>query len=134
MPEFQTSLDNSIDIKIFNKVASMFSERFRFKGNSWFNHCLERFRTVEQVSKNKFKVKGFPEFGDSKKQYTVTFTGVNIYGEEEFLCPCYFTSDKSWGIHRKQKLCTHVGAVILYMMYQRELKRQKENKTTEVNL
>ena len=124
---FQSKLQNTstLNEKILQEAVKVFAQRFGFKNENWIKLSIDRVYSVQQLSKYKYLVPGISG-KDRKSRYTVTFTGTNIHGDDEFLCPCQFTSNKSWGLHRKKVLCTHAGSVILFMMYQRKLKEYEK--------
>ena len=57
-------------------------------------------------------VEGVRGLGDWKAVYTVEYVG----GEEGYRCSCY---SSTFGYARRSRVCTHVGAV---MLYRRQLK------------
>jgi len=57
-------------------------------------------------------VDGVRELGDWRATYTVEYVG----GEAGYRCSCYSTT---FGYVRRSRVCTHVGAV---MLYRRQLK------------
>jgi len=120
----QTALDtvNLIDIKNFNKAKIMFAKRFELMPDSWYIKCIERFcMGIEHKSKYKYVVKGDPKT-DRCKQYTVVYKGIlNIWGEEDLFCPCNLRKQAK-GYRQTDTLCTHMGSVILKMIYDKLIK------------
>ena len=74
---------------------------------SWIRRVVYRVlrKTVRIVRKDVWSVRGLPELGDYYPYYIV------YYSRGKYFCDCYA---RAWGYKRRKRICTHVGAVILW--------------------
>ncbi|MEM1549567.1 MAG: hypothetical protein QXO74_03700 [Candidatus Methanomethylicia archaeon] len=98
-------------------VLKSFKLKFKFKGKSWINRCIERLSDIiETDHPNVWFVKGRIEFGDYNPFYKVVF----FSDFKCYFCTCY-SMDKRYYLVRMRDICTHIGSVILWRMLRGEL-------------
>ncbi|RLF23176.1 MAG: hypothetical protein DRN15_06900 [Thermoprotei archaeon] len=92
---------------------------FPSKSSSWYRRCLKRLRSVKLVKVDPLYeywiVEGDPSLGDRDRVYFVRYDVRN----KRYICTCY-TPTKRFSWSRAKKVCTHVGAVILYRIVKRK--------------
>lgn len=111
-------IDNDAFFYSVNKLRGQYSN----KKKTWFDTCKNRLFDVVYTGKNK---KGKPTFHVLKNEklgdkYRAGYRTVIVSGMWRW-CTCFFGS---YGSSRFHKICTHVGACLLYMYYYEYLKKE----------
>lgn len=128
------SLSPEIDFKVLEEAKRQFAASFHLKPDSWFIRCVERFEDItEERIGIIYVVAGRPKFGDKYSKYTIKYKGIDSFGEDKFFCPCMIPA-KRGGAKRERILCTHVGVVILFRIYQKLLKKQTQKLNTSITI
>lgn len=106
--------------EMFSRALATFRSMFEGKkGQAWIKRCVRRLPSVRRLSVSPIMefwvVKGDPSLGDRRRTYIVTYDKKR----RTYTCSCYEAIRKysSW---RRRRTCTHVGAVILYKLINRE--------------
>ncbi|RLE78506.1 MAG: hypothetical protein DRJ52_10310 [Thermoprotei archaeon] len=96
-------------------------EKFPNKSASWYERSVYRFitKSVRKVGKNKWIVRGLRELDDYYDSYTVIFNE----HKKKYYCDCFYTL---YGQVRQRRVCSHIGSVIIYNQYEKQLKVIKE--------
>jgi len=87
---------------------------FPKKSESWFKRSAVRALFVVKKSDNWWLVPGFLSLGDEYSVYTVVYDKMN----GKYVCDCFY---HFYGDIRKAKICTHIGAVMIYRRLQRKI-------------
>lgn len=123
-------LSPEVNNEILHEAKREFAFRFTLKSESWFKRSCARFEDVTEVKRGlSYVVRGRKPFGDKYRTYKVYYKGFDYRSEERFFCSCMYKWKKG-ARKREKKLCTHVGAVILFRIYQDLLK--KPNPQTKI--
>lgn len=98
------------------------------KKDSWLDRCKRRLFDVEYLGRETkgrrirdvFKVYKNPKI--DKAPGRMKYYKVYLYGRLENWCSCYLVSMKKAGFSQAIKVCTHVGACVLFQEYLRAMR------------
>ena len=107
------NLDKEYVLRILEALRYMYMS-FESKSESWYIRCLTRYMLGVEYSGKTWIVKGYRELGDHYPYYYVNF----LPKAEKYFCTCFLNR---YGKIR-EKICTHIGAVILYRKIWRKLR------------
>ncbi len=101
----QIEENGQTDFHKMKRIMTIMKEKYPERV-SWLNMSMKRLPGVKVIkSDESWLVKGMPP-GDTQPWYLVR----NLDGS--LVCPCYY---HSFGKMRKMRMCTHTGAVLLYI-------------------
>ncbi len=121
--EFFEDIAYEVDLKygipfdealILVQVLKELKELFPKKSESWFKRSAVRALFVVRKNDNWWLVPGFLSLGDEYSIYSVLYDKK----EKKYTCDCFY---HFYGEVRKAKICTHIGAVMVYRRLQRKL-------------
>jgi len=108
------NLNREYVLRILEALRYMYMS-FESKSESWYIRCLTRYMLGVEYSGKTWIVKGYRELGDHYPYYYVNF----LPKAEKYFCTCFLNR---YGKIREKKICTHIGAVILYRKIWRKLR------------
>ena len=108
------NLNKEYVLRILEALRYMYMS-FPDKSESWYIRCLTRYMLGITQSGKTWIVKGYRELGDYYPYYYVNF----LPKAEKYFCTCFLNR---YGKIREKKICTHIGAVILYRKIWRKLR------------
>lgn len=92
------------------RAVSLFKSKFKDKSESWIRRCIKRLIDTSSSPKpNTWIVRGRPILGDYEAFYIITLHR----RDGRYSCTCY-DPKKLFSYRRMKRICTHVGAVILW--------------------
>lgn len=111
----------NVMFKALDKLLEMFPE----KGETWINNVRERVFDTTYLGYNfKRKRKEFKVYRNPKlDKYDSKFSYYKVYyyGGKRAWCSCYYGK---YGKSRALRICTHIGACILFDLYSKLLGEQ----------
>jgi len=107
------NLNREYVLRILEALRYMYMS-FPDKSESWYVRCLTRYMLGITHSGKTWIVKGYRELGDYYPYYYVNY----LPKAEKYFCTCFLNR---FGKIREKKICTHIGAVILYRKIWRKL-------------
>lgn len=96
--------------EVLELAIESLKRNFPNKSRSWIARALRRLPSVREYKPNVWVVSGDPRLGDRSSIYVVRFDPVN----GRYYCSCF---ESSWGLRRRNEICTHIAAVMLYRRY-----------------
>ena len=97
-------------VQVLRELKNLFDK----KSDSWFQRSAVRALFVIKKTENWWLLPGFKNLGDKYAIYAVVYDA----REKKYYCDCFW---HYLGKIRQIKICTHIGAVIVYRRLQRRI-------------